>query len=372
MYRIGQTIRRTTVRGAVVVASTGLAATALLAAPHATAAIADSRDTGAQLSRVALAADAQTREGADVTRLARSVDGAAGSYYDARAKSFVVNVTDRSELRTLRTEDVTTRLVSFSNAQLARVTRTLAAKASIPGTSWAINPRTNKVAVQADRSVSRAQMATLRSVTTRFGDKVSLRRVAGELSTNAIGGGDAIWAQGGGRCSLGFSVRSGSSYSFLTAGHCTDVASTWYEDQGQSVLAGTNGRGSFPGNDYGIVSTPGPGYGDVNLYNGTFRDITASGNAFVGQSVLRSGSTTGLHGGTVQALNATVNYAEGSVSGLIRTNVCAEGGDSGGSLFAGSTALGLTSGGNGNCTFGGTTYFQPVNEALSAYGVSVY
>jgi hypothetical protein len=74
----------------------------------------------------------------------------------------------------------------------------------------------------------------------------------------------------------------------------------------------------------------------------------------------------------VQATNATVNYAEGTVTGLIKTNVCAEGGDSGGSLFDGTKAIGLTSGGSGNCTSGGTTYFQPVVEALNAYGVSVY
>ena len=110
----------------------------------------------------------------------------------------------------------------------------------------------------------------------------------------------------------------------------------------------------------------------VNLYNGTSQDITGAGNAYVGQAVKRSGSTTGVHSGSVSATNATVNYAEGSVYGLIKTNVCAEGGDSGGSLFAGSTALGMTSGGSGNCTTGGTTYFQPVTEALSVYGVSVY
>ena len=87
---------------------------------------------------------------------------------------------------------------------------------------------------------------------------------------------------------------------------------------------------------------------------------------------MASGSTTGVHSGTVQALNATVNYAEGQVRGLIQTNVCAEPGDSGGSLFSGNTAIGLTSGGSGNCTWGGTTFFQPVTEALSVYGVSVY
>jgi hypothetical protein len=109
----------------------------------------------------------------------------------------------------------------------------------------------------------------------------------------------------------------------------------------------------------------------VNLYNGS-QDITRAGNAFVGESVKRSGSTTHVHSGTVTGLNATVNYAEGTVSGLIRTNVCAEGGDSGGALFDASTALGLTSGGSGNCTSGGVTYFQPVTEALSAYGVRVF
>jgi hypothetical protein len=102
------------------------------------------------------------------------------------------------------------------------------------------------------------------------------------------------------------------------------------------------------------------------------QDITGSGNATVNQTVTRRGSTTGIHSGRVTATNATVNYAEGSVSGLIQTTVCAEGGDSGGPLYAGSTALGLTSGGSGNCSSGGTTFFQPVTEALSRYGVSVY
>jgi streptogrisin C len=62
---------------------------------------------------------------------------------------------------------------------------------------------------------------------------------------------------------------------------------------------------------------------------------------------------------------------------MIRTNVCAEPGDSGGSLVTnpGSAttvrAVGLTSGGSGNCRSGGTTYFQPVTEALSANGLTL-
>ena len=51
-------------------------------------------------------------------------------------------------------------------------------------------------------------------------------------------------------------------------------------------------------------------------------------------------------------------------------------GGSGGSLVSspsGSTvqAQGMTSGGSGNCSSGGTTYYQKVNEALSAYGLTL-
>jgi hypothetical protein len=59
---------------------------------------------------------------------------------------------------------------------------------------------------------------------------------------------------------------------------------------------------------------------------------------------------------------------EGTVNGLIDTSVCAEPGDSGGALFDGGTALGLTSGGSGDCSSGGETFFQPVPAALSRPG----
>ena len=42
-----------------------------------------------------------------------------------------------------------------------------------------------------------------------------------------------------------------------------------------------------------------------------------------------------MHDGEVNGLDASVTYPEGTVDGLIQTDVCAEPGDSGGSLFAG-------------------------------------
>ena len=57
---------------------------------------------------------------------------------------------------------------------------------------------------------------------------------------------------------------------------------------------------------------------------------------------------------------------------MVRTDLCSDFGDSGGAMFVGTTALGLLSGGSADCTAGGMTWFQPVTEALNAYGASVY
>jgi hypothetical protein len=262
--------------------------------------------------------------------------------------------------------------VAPSTLSASAITATLSKDASIPGTAWATAPD-GRIIVSYDDTVTGSKMAALTGVTKQFGSRITLEKIPGKL-TKYISGGDAIYG-GQYRCSLGFNVRSGTTYYFLTAGHCGNIASSWYSNSSKTTLLGTTFGSSFPGNDYAIVkySTSYTNHpGNVDLYNGSTQDITSAGNASVGQAVKRSGSTTGVHSGSVTATNATVNYAEGSVSGLIRTNVCAEGGDSGGALFAGTIALGLTSGGSGNCSTGGTTYFQPVTEALSRYGVSVY
>ncbi|MER6596746.1 S1 family peptidase, partial [Micromonospora purpureochromogenes] len=300
-------------------------------------------------------------------------DRAAGTYADASG-AMVVAVTDAAAARQVRAAGATPKLVTRGAATLKAATAELERSAKIPGTAWWTDPATNQVVVSVDSTVTGAKLDNVKAAAARTGGAVRIEAEAGVLSTR-ISGGNAIYAGGGGRCSLGFNVRNsaGTQY-FLTAGHCTNISSSWYANSAQTTYLGPRAGTSFPGNDYGIVrynstiSRP----GNVYLYNGSYRDITGAGNAYVGQTVQRSGSTTGLRSGSVTALNATVNYAEGSVYGLIRTTVCAEPGDSGGSLFAGSTALGLTSGGSGNCSSGGTTYFQPVTEALSRYGVSVY
>jgi streptogrisin C len=66
-----------------------------------------------------------------------------------------------------------------------------------------------------------------------------------------------------------------------------------------------------------------------------------------------------------------VNYPEGTVTGLTRTDACAEPGDSGGAWLAGDQAQGVTSGGSGDCTVGGITFFQPLTEILEVNGLTL-
>jgi len=260
--------------------------------------------------------------------------------------------------------------VTHSGAELAAADSTLKATLKTPGTTFAVDPVSNKVVVSVDSTVTGARLAAVRAIVTKLGDRATLETLPGTLAPT-ISGGDAIYG-GAYRCSLGFNVKDSSgAFYFLTAGHCTQVVSTWYSNSAHTTLLGTNSVSSFPGNDYGIVKYSTSTTVSIDGTVGS-QDITSAATPSVGASVSRRGSTTGVHTGTVTQLNATVNYAEGTVSGLIRTTVCAQAGDSGGSLYSGTAALGLTSGGSGNCTSGGTTFFQPVVEPLTAYGLSVF
>jgi streptogrisin C len=290
-----------------------------------------------------------------------------GAWLTAGATSLVVAVTGKAHAAKVTAAGATAKVVTRSEAQLDAVKSTLdrnAAKApaaSVPG--WYVDVVTNTVVVLArgDAAAARAFAATAQSGAVRV-----VATNENPVPLYDVRGGDAYYM--GGRCSVGFSVAGG----FVTAGHCGSVGTA---TQGfNRVAQGTFRGSSFPGNDYAWVQvnttnwTPQPW---VNNYAGGNVTVAGSTEAAVGASICRSGSTTGWHCGTVSAKNQTVNYAEGTVTGLTRTNVCAEPGDSGGSYISGQQAQGVTSGGSGNCTSGGTTYFQPVNEILSAYGLTL-
>ncbi|MFC8222290.1 S1 family peptidase [Streptomyces sp. NPDC057362] len=328
------------------------------------------------------AAAPRTLKAADASDLASRLAGLlgdtfAGSYYDSGAQQLVVNVApggDNQVVVRAKEAGAQVREVDNSMSELRSGARTLKSEASIPGTSWAIDPRTNKILVTADSTVTGDRWDRLESTVEGLGDGMAtVRKSAGTFKTFASGG-DAIFG-GGARCSLGFNVTAGDgSPAFLTAGHCGVAADQWSDAQGGRPIA-TVDQAVFPGQgDFALVTYDDPATeapSEVNLGDQTL-PISRAAEATVGQEVFRMGSTTGLADGQVLGLDATVNYPEGTVTGLIQTDVCAEPGDSGGSLFTrDGLAIGLTSGGSGDCTVGGETFFQPVTTALEAVGATL-
>lgn len=69
------------------------------------------------------------------------------------------------------------------------------------------------------------------------------------------------------------------------------------------------------------------------------------GQAFVGEFVCRSGQTTGTRCGSVTHTNVSPSYVPNGRN-FIAANYCSQGGDSGGAVYSGNTALGVHSGGS--------------------------
>ncbi|MGW6058283.1 S1 family peptidase [Streptomyces sp. NPDC055189] len=308
-----------------------------------------------------------------VDRAAQKTAGStyAGSWYSAKTGKLTVATTSAHKTKALRATGATVRVVRHSekelNAAKARIDDLSAPKGV---SSWHVAPRDNKVVVNVvagqrndndvRRFVDRARKA----------GPVQVETVAEAPSTFAAGtvGGDPYYT-GNVRCSIGFSVHGG----FVTAGHCGQTGAS-VRGWDNSAIGNFQGS-SFPGNDYAWVNV-GSGWWTVPVVLGwgTVSDqlVRGSNEAPIGASICRSGSTTHWHCGNVLAKNETVNYSQGAVHQMTKTSVCAEGGDSGGSFISGDQAQGVTSGGWGNCSGGGETWYQPINEILNRYGLTLH
>ncbi|MET7274721.1 S1 family peptidase [Streptomyces flaveolus] len=319
---------------------------------------------------------AAERRATDLAPAARRAAGNdfGGSWFDAGRGRLTVAVTadaSPATVRAVRSAGADVRTVTHSARQLdaakQRLDR-LDAPAGVSG--WHVDPAAGTVVVdvvadeRADNDVRRFVARA------RAAGPVTVRTVPSAPRTFAAGtvGGDPYYT-GNVRCSIGFSVHGG----FVTAGHCGQAGagvSGW-----DRSYVGTFRGSSFPDNDYAWVSV-GSGWWTVPVVLGwgTVPDqlVRGSNEAPVGASVCRSGSTTHWHCGTVLAKNETVNYSQGAVHQMTKTSVCAEPGDSGGSFISGDQAQGVTSGGWGNCSGGGETWFQPVNEILNRYGLTLH
>jgi streptogrisin D len=319
---------------------------------------------------------AEARVQATADKLTRTLGTrAAGSFIDAATGGLVVNVLDAPAAAQVRAGGAQARMVSRSLARLDQIKASLDRLGGAVGTAWAVDVQSNAVVVSVPLGSSGAATAALLARARSFGSSVRIERTAGPVSTQAFFGGQAILT-GSSRCSAGFITRvpsSGNQY-VVTAGHCTNIGTNWTTSSGQTI--GATAASRFPGDDFGAIRIANPAalqpQGGV-LNNGAFQDITGASRVPVNSTVCKTGSTTGTTCGRVLQYNTTVNYAQGTVFGLTTTNVCVQPGDSGGSLFAGTQAQGVTSGGTvGSCSQTGfRSFFQPADEILSVFGLQL-
>jgi hypothetical protein len=280
-------------------------------------------------------------------------------------------------------------MVDWSSTQLGRVHDALDAysrTSSVGGVQgWYIDIPSNTVVVTtlkgADNRATRAFLRTARS----YGQKVEVQTTTTRNVDAALYGGQQVNMSNGYICSAGFNARTSSGASvFVTAGHCGEGYPTFSRN---GVTLGSTRGYSFPTNDYAAVNINDAAYWQpqaaVDMYNGSARVVSGYSQAAVGSSLCKSGRTTGWTCGTIQAYNQTVNYGGGDiVYGLVQHSACVEQGDSGGSNITGNSAQGVSSGGqlyqSGSSLVCGqrvgqpnVSYYQPIGEALSAYGLTL-
>ncbi|MEV7097525.1 S1 family peptidase [Amycolatopsis sp. NPDC051045] len=353
-------------------ASASLTPAAAQASPGLIAAM--QRDLGLTATQ-ASARLTQEMSAARVLPAAQRAAGTAfgGAWFDPALGKLVVGVTDPAAAAAVRQAGAEPTAARTSAAKLD------AAKAAIDASAkadpapaavsgWRADPRAGSVVVTLRPGAHGADVDAFLARAAKAGPVTVATAPAAEPFSAGTVGGDPYYINGNTRCSIGFSVQGG----FVSAGHCGGAGSSVVGWDGSAM--GSFAGSSFPGNDYSFIRI-GNGWwtAPVVLGWGTVSDALVRGSwvAPVGTSVCRSGSTTHWHCGTVLGQNETVNYAQGAVYQMTRTNVCAEPGDSGGSFITGDQAQGVTSGGWGNCGSGGETWFQPVNEILQTYGLSL-
>ena len=321
------------------------------------------------VTRLVNEAEAGTRAG----RLHNTLGGHfAGAWVSgATSAELTVATTHAADVPAIRAQGAEAAVVKTPLSALKAVKEKLDAAAARVRTRdtpvWYVDVPMNRVVVQATRES--AAGAFIRTA------GVKGRGVAVRVSANRprlladIVGGDAYYINGTARCSVGFSVTKGQQQGFASAGHCgkAGARTTGFDMADQ----GTFQASTFPGKDMAWVGVNSgwTATSDVKGEGGRRTQIAGSAQALVGASVCRSGSTTGWRCGTIEQHDTSVSYSQGTVDGLTRTTVCAERGDSGGPHIAGAQAQGVTSGGSGDCSSGGTTFYQPVNPILSDFGL---
>jgi len=151
-------------------------------------------------------------------------------------------------------------------------------------------------------------------------------------------GGNLIKVSGMNDCSFGFQAKKGSTWGWITAGHCADgkVGSSVFDYSGDNI--GTVSAENFYWGTYcdcaWIISSS--NVVDNKVYGGGVPTITKITYASQQQNdtIMKSGQKGGVDFGTVSAIHVTViDFLSGFyLRDLVRSDVSMEHGDSGGTI----------------------------------------
>lgn len=299
-----------------------------------------------------------------------------GAHYDLHGGTLTVSVTDEDALPQVTGAEVEARTVTYGEERLNGFGDALDAAADSWGegvTGWYTSLARDAVVVtvlegmaaDAERLVAEAGVDS-GAVLVEESDEQRPHTYADVL------GGDPYYTRAPGAlatCSVGFAVRGG----FITAGHCGAAGTAAYADRRLSLRYGQVEEAVFPGSDMAKVRITGPWRLRplVNDHAGGAARVAGHEEALEGESVCRSGPSTGWRCGTIESRNRTVRYTQGVVSGLVQTTACAETGDSGGPWMVGDQAQGITSGGVGDCGADGPTFYQPIRPILERWNLTL-
>ncbi|WP_431782160.1 S1 family peptidase [Streptomyces chumphonensis] len=337
--------------------------------------------------------DDQARQQGTLTALETRGLKTEGAFFDDRG-DLVVNVADAAARARVEKAGLDGRIPEHGDDVLQRVMSTLneAATDRVPSgvTSFGVDLEHDAVTIEVRDAGDPATRAFLKKAE-KFGDAVRTERTEERLTAQTTVYPGSRMNPNNNRnswCSVGFGARdrSGSQY-LVSAGHCIDPGTGLYFD-GDRFAVGEHTRYRLGSRsvDMGVALVD---RGDAIATSvgtwGNSRPVAVRGSerARVGSTVCKSGATTGWTCGEISSYNQTVTYVDRSggpdtvVTGLGSASVCTEGGDSGGAYISGDQGQGMTSGGplNQRCSGGvyasGTSHFQPLDDALNHYGLTL-
>ncbi|MEV7084942.1 S1 family peptidase [Streptomyces sp. NPDC093085] len=331
-------------------------------------------------------ADQQNR----LTKLGRAGVATDGAFFDGTG-TLVVNAVGTSAEERIEDAGLTPRIARHGEAALDRVKAELDARAlkETPSgvTAWSVDLASDTVTVEVNDAKDAAAAAFLKAARAH-GDAVRVVEGKPELSTQAVVTPGDEMSFNGYVCSVGYGARDASGRQYLvTAGHCIeDLPVLSY--RGTRFAQGTNTRFAVGSRsvDMGIAAVDSGS--SIATQVGTYGSagtvaVRGSSRASAGADLCKSGRTTFWTCGKVNSYNVTVTYTDPNggpntvVTGLGSSSVCTQGGDSGGAYISGNQAQGMTSGGpsaqrcNGSVNSPGSSYFQPLDDALSYYGLTL-